>query len=701
MDEYNLQDTYGTVVAVLYTNEENGYTVLKLKDENDEIITVTGYIPDATLGEEMSLSGSWVNHPSYGKQFKAEYSERSLPTTEEGIREYLAGNAIKGIGDATALLIVSRFGASALEVIESEPERLTEIKGISLTKALDICEQFRMKTGLRRLLEFLGESGIRPIVAMRLYRFYGNEAILLVRENPYLIGDELIGGTFSEADRLALSLGFEEDCDYRIKAAVVFEMLHNLENGHCFIPQSSLIRATAQAINVPEERVSDCLSEMTEAGTVIIENIKGLDACYLPELYEAETYVAGRLIEMKDRVMIITGGPGTGKTTSIIRLLEKSEELGFKTLLTAPTGRAAKRMTEVTGREAATMHRLLGAGFAGDDKTLQFEYNESNKLKCDAVIVDECSMVDLLLFKALLEALPEGARLILVGDVDQLPPVGPGNVFKAVIDSGVFDTKKLTEIFRQAGDSMIVKNAHIINSGGYPDFSANTGDFFRLKRLEAAGSVETIAELCSVRLPQKMNIPSEEIQVLSPSRKGELGTVNLNKQLQSVLNPKDTSKKEKLFGETVFREGDRVMQIRNDYDITWHTEDLSEAGTGIYNGDIGYIRAIDHANETLTIDFDGRIATCSFVNLNELEHAWAITVHKSQGCEFRAVILALNPSVRMLLSRCLLYTAVTRARELLILVGDENTAVQMIDNNDRSKRYSYLKYRILNPDEAF
>lgn len=700
MDEFNLQETYGSVAAVLYTNEENGYTVLKLCDENGEIITVVGCIPDATVGEEISLQGTWVNHPVHGKQFKAEYAERSLPSSEEGIREYLAGNAIKGIGEATALLIVNRFGADSLNVIECEPERLAEIKGISLSKALGISDQFRRKTGMRRLIEFLCENGCRPVVAMRMFQYYGNDAILLIRQNPFLLTNDFIGGSFSEADTLARNLGFEYDSDCRIRAAIVFEMCHNLANGHCFIPEEALIAATSRVISVETERVQECLMDMIEEGLVISETIRNIKACYLPEVYDDETFIAEKLTQMKDNVMIITGGPGTGKTTSIIRLLQKSDQMGLNFLLTAPTGRAAKRMTEVTGREASTVHRLLGAGFSEDGKKLVFAYDGENRLKCDGVIVDECSMVDVPLFRALLQALPDRAKLVLVGDVDQLPPVGPGNPFKAVIDSEVFDTHRLTEIFRQAQDSRIVQNAHKINRGEYPDFSANVGDFFRLKRLEAASSVETITELFSSRLPGKMGFPVEDIQVLSPTKKGELGTVNLNRELQKILNPPSGEKTEKIFGDRVFRTGDRVMQIKNDYDITWHTDDLKEAGNGIFNGDIGIIRSISPENEMLEVDFDGRIAGYSFLSLNELEHAWAITVHKSQGCEFKAVILALSGSAKMLLTRDVLYTAVTRARELLVLVGDETVARSMIDNSKRSNRYSFLKYRIKKQNET-
>ena len=397
---------------------------------------------------------------------------------------------------------------------------------------------------------------------------------------------------------------------------------------------------------------------------------------------------------MKNQIVVITGGPGTGKTTSVRAILAMFDRLGIKTLLTAPTGRAAKRLTELSGQEASTVHRLLGAKFDEEGERVVFSKDESDPLDCGAVILDECSMVDITLMDALLRAIPAEARLIMVGDADQLPSVGPGNVFSALIRSGVVPTVRLTEIFRQNEGSRIVRNAHMINKGEHPDLSENAGDFFRLRRMQAASSVETISELCSVRLPGKMNIPPCDIQVLSPTRRGELGTVNLNRVLQETLNPRSAEKKEKLFGELVFREGDRVMQIRNNYDIMWHSEDNSQSGTGMYNGDIGQISSIDMEAECLTVNFDGRLASYGFDSLLELEHAWAMTVHKAQGSEYRAVILALSASSQMLMTRDVLYTAVTRARELLIMVGDDQTAYRMIDNFRQSRRYTALRVRL-------
>lgn len=730
--ENELLELSGTVNSVIYKNEENGYTVLRLRDGNGESVTVVGCFPYAAPGESMIISGVWMNHSVHGRQFKAEFAQRLLPTSAPAIYDYLAGGTVKGIGPATAALIVDRFGDKTLDVLESSPEKLAELRGISLSKAKQMSKDFRHQAGVRRIMEFVCSFGLRPILAMRMYKFYGDDALELLRENPYILATNHIGGRFSEADALALEMGLDGSSRNRINAACLFELKHNLNNGHCFIPREKLAAVTAELINVEPSEAEASIDELIETGQIIYEEIAGCKACYLPEIYEAETDAAGQFAKMcrrkfsedvnipelvarlerqqgieyaplqrqtlhlalENQLVVITGGPGTGKTTSIRAILAMFDAIGIKTLLTAPTGRAAKRMTELSGQEAVTVHRLLGAKFAEDGERVVFTKDESDRLDCNAVILDECSMVDITLIDALLRAMPDDARLVMVGDADQLPSVGPGNVFSAVIRSGVVPTVKLTEIFRQNGGSRIVRNAHLINKGEHPDLSENTGDFFRLKRIQAASAVETIAELCSVRLPNRMNIPPSDIQVLSPTRKGELGIRNLNRRLQLVLNPPSPDKKEKLFGDVVFREGDRVMQIKNNYDILWRAEDNSAAGSGIYNGDIGQIISIDTESETVTVNFDGRITGYGFDSLLELEHAWAMTVHKSQGSEYRAVILALSPSSQMLLTRDVLYTAVTRAKEILILVGDDQTAYYMIDNFRQSKRYTALRVRL-------
>ncbi len=730
--DIELVELSGTIDSVIYKNEENGYTVLRLRDGDGESVTVVGCFPYAAPGESMIAGGTWVNHSVHGRQFKAEFAQRLLPTSAAAIYDYLAGGSVKGVGPATAALIVDKFGDKTLDVLESSPEKLATIKGISLEKAERISKDFRRQAGLRRIMEFVCSFGIRPILAMRMYKFYGDEALELLRENPYILATSHIGGRFSEADALALEMGLDGASRNRINAAALFELRHNLNNGHCFIPREKLAAVTAELINVELDDVDDGIAELVETGQIAYEEIAGCKACYLPEIYEAETDAAEHLARMcrtkfnehadipaliarierrqgikyaplqqqtlalalENQLVVITGGPGTGKTTSVRAILEMFRDLGIKTLLTAPTGRAAKRMSELSGEDAVTVHRLLGAKFAEDGDRVVFTKDENDRLDCGAVILDECSMVDITLADALLRAMPDDARLVMVGDADQLPSVGPGNVFSAVIRSGVVPTVKLTEIFRQGDGSRIVSNAHMINRGEHPPLGDNKGDFFRLKRMQAASSVETIIELCAVRLPTKMNIPAEDIQVLSPTRRGEMGTKNLNRQLQQRLNPPAEGKREKLFGDVTFREGDRVMQIKNNYDILWRAEDNSAAGSGIYNGDIGHIVSVDPESETLSVSFDGRIASYPFDSLLELEHAWAMTVHKSQGSEYRAVILALSASSPMLMTRDILYTAVTRARELLILVGDDQTAYQMIDNFRQSRRYTALRVRL-------
>ena len=725
----------GIISSVIYLNDENGYAVVRMETDSGEMVTAVGCLPYIAPGEMISAEGSWVTHAQHGRQFKIEQSNRLLPTSANGIYEYLAGSTVKGIGPATAALIVDRFKEKSLDILEMHPEKLAEIKGISLTKAKDLSASFKKQAGVRRLTEFLCAYGIKPLVALKLYRAYGSAALETVHENPYIISASHIGVSFAEADNLALELGIEGDSINRISAAVLFELQHNSGNGHCFIPRDKLIAATSQLISVPADLVSDAIDSLSENGGLVCDKVANLNVCYLTELYEAETYTAERLksmvglktkssanierlitkleslydisyaplqkqsieLALNNRILVITGGPGTGKTTILKGILSLYDELELETLLAAPTGRAAKRMSELTGREASTIHRLLGAKMAEDGETVVFSKHEGDPLNCDALVLDECSMVDITLMSSLLKALKPGCRLVLVGDADQLPSVGPGNVFSDIIRSQTVPTVRLTEIFRQKGDSRIVRNAHMINRGEHPDFEANTGDFFRLRRLKGGTAVETIVELCARRLPENMKIPSASIQVLSPTRKGETGTVNLNKRLQAALNPPSESKKEKLFGEAVFRVGDRVIQTKNNYDTIWKTKG-GVSGAGVYNGDIGTIAQIDLITETLTVDFEYKLATYSFEMLNELEHAWALTVHKSQGSEYRAVVLALSGDVQMLLTRGVLYTAVTRAKELLIMVGDDNIAHRMIDNNKQSRRYSALRLRLIADD---
>ena len=731
MDSKELTQVFGTVDEIIYTNEENGYTVLRLETDSGDSITVTGCLPFPAPGEQIEAGGTWVRHPSHGQQFQAEYALRYMPKGADAVYEYLASRIIKGVGPATASVIVSEFGERALEIIEFQPEKLAGLRGISMKKALEMSEALKRQLGLRRLMEFLGSHGLRPQYAMRLYRAYGNEAMEIIQDNPYIMCMQHIGAEFAEADTLALNLGLEGDSAQRVAAAIVFELQHNSGNGHVFIPREKLIMATAQLIGLEPYEIEEGLEILLDSGEIVCENIAGCLGCYLSSLYEAETYTAERLLKMasaeveevniegiiekiekdsgisyapmqrrtieiaaKNRVTVITGGPGTGKTTTVRAIIAMFEHLDIKVLLAAPTGRAAKRMSELTGKEAATIHRLLEAGYAGDGFDLVFKKDEDEPLKCGALIVDECSMIDISLMRSLLAALPEDCRLVLVGDADQLPSVGPGNVFSDILRSNILPAVRLTEIFRQTEGSRIVRNAHMINFGEHPNLAENKGDFFFMRRVNQDMAADLISQLCSQRLPKNMGISPDEIQVLTPTRKGRVGVHSLNTQLQNVLNPASDGKKEKKFGDFVFREGDRVMQIRNNYDIMWVAPNNLSAGTGIFNGDVGYIIAIDNNKETLTVDFDGRLAAYGFDMLSELEHAWAMTVHKSQGSEYRAVILCLCDGPQPLLHRGLLYTAVTRARELLITVGDENIVNRMIDNHKQTRRYSGLRARL-------
>lgn len=720
-----------TVRSVIFSNEENGYTVLSVTDTNGEEQRVTGTFPFAWPGESITAYGHWGTHATYGRQFEAESSERGTPEDEHAIFSYLASGAVKGIGPVMAGQIVNKFGSDALRILENEPQRLAEIRGISLNKAEKIAKEYRRQNGLKKLVLFLSASGITPDYAVRLYRFFGADALDLLKENPYLLTADGIGAPFGIADQLAEELGISDTDPNRIRAGVRFVLQHNERNGHCFIPYGKLLNAATEQLGLETETVAAEIDDMTVQQDLIREQIAGQDACYLPEMYEAERETAERIASMvqqlrmpsldlekliadcereqglhfaeqqkqilryamQNRILAVTGGPGTGKTTSLRAVIRLYERMGLQTLLAAPTGRAAKRMTELTGIEAATIHRMLGAKLSEESMDLVFTKNRDDRLRCDALIVDECSMVDIRLMHALLEALPQTARLILVGDAAQLPAVGPGDVFSAILRSEVVPSVRLTEIFRQQESSRIVRNAHMINRGEHPNLSENAGDFFRLQRMQASTVADTVVELCSKRLPDKMKIPPSDIQVLSPTRKGECGTVELNRMLQAALNPPAPDRKERAVGSVIFREGDRLIQTRNDYNVLWECKDGS-SGLGIFNGDIGTLTAIDTDEQRMTVDFDGRIAKYDFDALNDLEHAWALTVHKAQGCEYRAVILALSDSSRRLLTRTVLYTAVTRARDLLILVGNENVAFRMIDNVAPNRRYNALRIRI-------
>ncbi len=731
--EKELQYIEGTVSAVIYQNEENGYTVLKLNAGDEGGITIVGCMPDVAPGEGLTVAGGWMRHTSYGEQFKAEHIERRLPAGERAVFDYLASGVVRGIGAATAKRLVEEFGSEALAVLEEHPERLTAISGISRKRAMEMGEQFRRKMGMRRLLEFLGEQKLPLQLAMPLYRRYGDETLEALRNNPYLLVDEELGVSFSLADDMALALGIEGDDPQRIEAGLLFELSHNLNNGHTFLPRRKLLGATVQLLNLEgAEGAEDCLEALLEQGLVVEETTAGEEAIYLFDLYEAECYTAERLYGMsanelcppsnmegilsrieteqgityapqqreavllaaKAQVMLLTGGPGTGKTTSLRGVLALFEAMGLSCALAAPTGRAAKRLGELCGVEAFTIHRLLETQFDNATGRLVFAHDEDDPLKADAVIVDETSMVDVLLMRGLLSALREDCRLILVGDPDQLPSVGPGNLLSDLIRSAAIPMVRLTEIFRQATESAIVMNAHGVNRGELPDLGNRQSDFFFLRRKEPQRAVETIVELVRDRLPQNMGIPAEQIQVLSPTRRYTTGTGSLNRAIQEAVNPAAEGKGERRFGDQIFREGDRVMQVRNNYDIMWRERSGRASGMGMFNGDIGRVEKVDNRSEVVTVDFDGRLVDYSPDMLGELESAYAITVHKAQGSEYRAVILAVCDGAPMLLARGVLYTAITRARELLILVGNDEKVAQMVANNRQQRRYSGLRARL-------
>ena len=734
MYEQELEILQGTIGAVVYQNYDNGYSVLRLSLENGQTATVVGTIPLPCVGERLMVTGKWTTHSSYGRQFEAEFLERMMPQSANEILTYLSGRVIKGIGPRIAAKIVNHFGDETLLVMEREPERLAEISGITDKRAQEIGEEFRLQVGMRSLLEFFALHHLSAELAVKTYKLYGEAAMDMLYDDPYLLTEEGLEAPFGAVDRFAIDLGFAGDDPRRVKAGLFFELRYNLTAGHSFLPEEKLVGATAMLLSVETSVAQSALDRLVETDQLIRKELAGIGVVYLPALYEAEVYCAARLQEFADchypksaffsrmvktasqdggltyspeqaqaiesaattGLLLVTGGPGTGKTTIVKGILSLYDQMGMKYLLAAPTGRAAKRLTEVTGQEASTIHRLLGAGIDPHSGELFFSKNEEDPLKVDAVIVDEMSMVDILLLHSLLKAIPQRARLIFVGDPDQLPPVGPGFPFNDMLRAKTLPSVRLTEIFRQAQESLIVMNAHSVNNGNMPELRNRRSDFFFLPCRSEEEVAQTIQGLCQTRLPKNMGIPSEDIQVLSPTKKGGAGTVHLNKVLQASLNPPSGDKKEKAMGEILFREGDRVMQIRNNYDILWKKTDASQVGAGIFNGDVGIIQSIDMNLELVSVLFDDRIAEYDFTQLIELEPACAMTVHKSQGSEYRAVVLSAWNASPYLLSRSILYTAITRARELLIIVGREDTVAQMVANAKVGRRYTGLKLRLQN-----
>ena len=725
----------GTVQSVIFQNEENGYTVLRLVTEEGELITVVGCIPCAAPGEHLGVSGTWETHPQHGTQLRAEEVERRLPEDAEELISYLGSGICKGLGPATARRLVERFGAETAEVISSQPEKLSLIKGITARRAMEISESFRRHMGLRRLMAFLAQYGLPPVLAIRLRQIYGDGALDAIRRDPYLLSADAGGLPFSAADEIAMSMGFSARSPERLRSALLFELSHNEGNGHVFLPRGKLLAATAQLLG-DEDGVEEALDTLIDEGKVSSETVANVEACYLLRLHEAEDYAcrklrnllsatadvssrAGRTVDEIEQsqgityaplqrkavelaaehgVLILTGGPGTGKTTTVRGIVSLFERMGLAIVLAAPTGRAAQRLGELTGREAQTIHRLLGMSWNEATHEVTFTKGEKEPLEADAVIVDEMSMVDLPLFAALLRALRPGTRLVMVGDADQLPSVGAGNVFSDLIRSGKVETVFLREVFRQAERSAIIRNAHAVNAGEPPRLQNDQGDFYFLCRRDAQRAVSTVVELCQSRLPEKMGIPVGDIQVLTPTRKGPAGTENLNRLLQDALNPAKPGQPEIRWGERIFRPGDRVMQTRNDYDILWEKED-GTVGSGVFNGDVGRIQAIDPAGEWLAILYEDRKALYSLEMLSEIDLAYAQTVHKAQGSEYPCVVLCAMPSAPGLMVRGVLYTALTRARELLILVGDDAAVREMAANDRRARRYSGLRWRLAHSGE--
>ena len=728
----DLEILQGAISAVVYQNYDSGYAVLRLNVGGGQNVTVVGTIPLPAVGEKLMVTGRWSTHSNYGRQFEAEFLERLMPQTAMEILSYLSSRVVKGIGPKTAARIVEHFGEQTLLVMEREPERLAEVPGISLEKARTMGETFRQQVGMRQLMEFFAVHHLPAQLAVRAYKLYGDSTVELLYDDPYLLMDEGLEAPFAAVDRFAIALGVAGDDPRRVEAGILFELNYNLMAGHSFLPEDKLLLATAQLLSVETEAVKQGIERLREVDRLVRSTLAGITVAYLPRLYEAEVNCTRRLLEFAgdsfpeprglekmisraaresgisyseeqtlaireaatSGLLLITGGPGTGKTTILNGILSLLGQMQLSCLLAAPTGRAAKRLTEVTGANASTIHRLLEASIDQATGNMYFVRDEDNPLKCDAVIVDEMSMVDVELLHSLLQAIPKGKRLILVGDPDQLPPVGPGFPFSDMLRSGCLPTVRLTEIFRQAQQSLIVMNAHRVNQGQMPELKNVKSDFFFMRRQSEEAVSTLIRELCMTRLPKNMGIPPEQIQVLSPTRKGGVGTVALNKMLQAALNPASPDKKERAFGDIIFREGDRVMQIRNNYDILWKKTDGSAVGAGVFNGDVGTITGIDTGAETLTVTFDDRVTDYDFTQLGELEPAYAMTVHKSQGSEYRAVILTAWNGSPYLLSRSILYTAITRARELLIIVGREETVAAMVENAKKNRRYTGLKLRL-------
>jgi exodeoxyribonuclease V alpha subunit len=721
----------GVVDDIIYKNDANGYTVCEVFAK-DKVITAVGYMPFINEGETIKANGRWVRHPDYGNQFRVELYEKILPQTADGIEKYLASGIVKGVGPATAAKIVQRFGSETLDIITREPQRLSEIKGISLEKAMNIGQALNEQKGLRDVVMFLQEYGISPSACIKIHKAYADMAVARIKENPYRLCEEVFGVGFRTADRIAMRLGVDPASRFRIRSGIKYTLSHAASNGHTYLPEDVLREYSAKLLGLPDVDIEDALISLVFDKAVQIEKVNGVSHVYLTPFYNAEQWVGKRLVSLAEThfdkglddldekiaafeeeegirldpqqreavrqavlngLLVITGGPGTGKTTIIKCIIRILMGYGHNIALAAPTGRAAKRMTEAAGFEAKTIHRLLEIGYTADESDLIFQRNEENPIEADVIIIDEMSMVDILIMNHLLRAVPSGARVILVGDADQLPSVGAGSVLLDIISCNRIKTVRLTEIFRQAGESMIIVNAHRINRGETPILNLKDKDFFFIQRNVQENIVRTIIDLCARRLPTTYGLdPLRDIQVLTPAKKGPAGVISLNTELQKALNPPDGRKAEKVSGSYVFREGDRVMQVRNNYSLRWErTDDPGADGTGVFNGDMGTIVKIDEEAMKLEVKFDDdRLASYDFNIIDEIEPSFAVTIHKSQGSEFPVVVIPIFPGPPVLMTRNLLYTAVTRAREMVVLVGYEQCLCEMVANKRETLRFSGL-----------
>ena len=734
--EDRLLELCGSVETVVYHNDKNQYTVLEMNAGNENV-TVVGAFPFVSVGEELHVYGKWSSHPSFGDQFKAEAFERSRPATTAAMLKYLSSGAVKGIGPATARRIIETFGGKALEIIENEPERLAQIKGITREKALEINTELKRVYGIRELMAFLGAYGVRPEEAVLVWKQFGEGSVGCIQEDPYCLCGDGLDISFSIADSIAESMEKPRNDDGRVQAGVLYVLRHNLNNGHTCLPADKLCQAAQRLLGVELSDVQDALLLLCEHYQTVCVNFDGRDFIFLKKQYQSEEYISRRMQGMlqmppqsicgaenmiadvertqgiayaeKQRdairaaldkgILILTGGPGTGKTTTLNAIIRILKEMGERVFLAAPTGRAAKRMSELTGEEAKTIHRMLQVDWDEQDNPV-FTRNERNPLECDCLVIDELSMVDSYVFESVLRALPISCRLILVGDSDQLPSVGAGNVLGDLVASGLFPTVQLKEIFRQSMASLIVMNAHQIVEGKMPDLSRRDSDFFFMRVAEPEDAAKLIVSLCSQRLPKSYGYSSvSDIQVLCPGRKGELGTAELNKLLREAINPPSKDKTEVKINGTLFRLGDKVMQVRNDYNLPWTKED-DTSGEGVFNGDMGVVTEIDRPGGVLRVQIDDKEVLYDFEHAsNELEPAYAVTVHKSQGNEFTAVVIPVLKPPMQLCYRNLLYTAVTRAKKLLILVGTRGTIEAMVENDRKTRRYTGLARFLARPEE--